>query len=121
MNFDGLVSEGKFSSVEDAIAYEYGYFLEATGKLAIINSDSELIKKQSLRTPAKIKEVSKKDLEKYEISEKGTVFKIKGKTYKFNFLLPVRAVSGIIVLSIPFIPKLPKPSGSPARKSSMSA
>jgi len=95
MNFDGLVSEGKFSSVEDAIAYEYGYFLEATGKLAIINSDSELIKKQSLRTPAKIKEVSKKDLEKYEISEKGTVFKIKGKTYKFNFLLPEAFFSSI--------------------------
>lgn len=96
MNFDKLVSAGKFKNVEEAIAYEYGYFLKVTKRLVIINSDSELIMKQLPRTDAQREMISeKKHLQNYDISKEGTIFKIKGKIYKFKFLLPKAVFSSI--------------------------
>lgn len=96
MNFDKLVEEGKFKSVEEAIAFEYGYFLNKTSKLAIINSDSDLIEKQMSRTKASRNGLSKKEfLDKYEVSLEGSVFKIKGRIYKFKYLLPEAVFSSI--------------------------
>jgi len=88
MNFDKLIDQGKFKNVEEAITNEYGYFLEATGKLAIVNSDSELINKQLPRYQAKKIEISNKSLQKYEVSKGGSTFKINNNAYKFKFLLP---------------------------------
>src|SRR3989344_1242258 len=88
MNFDNLVESGKFKNVDEAIAFEYGYFLEATTKLVIYNADSELINKQLPRTKAKVIRISNSNLKNYEVSQKGTDFKINGKTYSFQFLLP---------------------------------
>lgn len=95
MNFDKLIEQAKFENVEEAIAYEYGYFLENTSSLVMVNSDSELILKQLPRTKAKGIGVSSKDLEHYEVSKDGTTFKINNKVYKFKFLLP-QAVSNSI-------------------------
>ena len=44
----------QFKSIEDTIAYEFGHFLKNTSSLAIINKDSQVIKKQLTRTKAKI-------------------------------------------------------------------
>src|SRR6185437_1554066 len=52
MNFDALVEEKKFLSVDEAIAYEYGYFLDHCKELAIVDGDNELITKQLSRTKA---------------------------------------------------------------------
>lgn len=77
------------SPVEENIAFEFGYFLEHTKRLAIINGDSALIKKQLSRTKAKIIQLSKKEhLQKYAVGKNYTEFKIDGTIYKFNFLLP---------------------------------
>lgn len=88
MNFDRLVEHSKFPNVESAIAHEYGYFIEATDKLVIYNSDSELINKQLSRTKASRIGISSKSLEHYEVSKEGTAFKISNKIYSFKFLLP---------------------------------
>lgn len=95
MNFDSLVEQKMFENVEEAIAYEYGYFLEKTSKLAIINSDNELITKQLVRTKAGKIGLSKKTLHKYEVSKEGTGFKINSQTYKFRYLLPEAVFSSI--------------------------
>lgn len=95
MNFDKLVEQGKFTNVEQAIAYEYGHFLEATDKLVIYNSDSELIKNQLSRTKADVVGISKKFLAEYKVSKEGTVFKINDRTYKFKYLLPEAVFSSI--------------------------
>src|SRR5258708_411031 len=50
MNFDGLVSQKKFASVDEAIAYEYGYFLQYCSELAVINGDLSLEVQQKKRT-----------------------------------------------------------------------
>jgi UDP-N-acetylmuramyl pentapeptide synthase len=86
-NFEKLVP-ANFKTVDEAIAYEFGHFLENTKSLAIINSDSELITNQSQRTKAKIEKIQIEDLDKYKLSESFTEFTINGCGYKFKNILP---------------------------------
>ena len=88
MNFDGLVENAKFAEVEEAIAYEFGYFLEFSKDLAIVNGDSNLIEMQFERTKAEIQRVKVENLKNYEISNGKTVFETKGSIFKFDLLLP---------------------------------
>ena len=117
MNFDQLVAQGKprtkmvrgkFPNVEEAIAYEYGYFLEATQKLIIVNSDSDLIKKQLDRTNAKSVKISTKDLQTYKVTKSGSEFTINGRVFSFKFLLP-EAVSYSISATIKLLNYLDQP------------
>lgn len=88
MNFDNLVSRKKFQSVEEAIAFEFGNYLEHTSKLAIANADSKLIKKQLARTKANKILINKAQLKSYEVFKGSTKFKIGIQSCKLNFLLP---------------------------------
>lgn len=88
INFDHLVKNGKFPSVEDAIAHEFGYFLEYTQKLAIINGDSKLIKQQLSRTTALITQITQISIKSYKILKDRTEFVIEGKKYSINFIVP---------------------------------
>lgn len=88
MNFDNLAKTQKFKSVESAIAHEFGYFLQYATDLAILNSDNELIKKESLRSKSAIKYISQKFLNNYKVFKDHTEFKINGKDYSIKALLP---------------------------------
>lgn len=100
MNFDRLVKSpqdplrkggdegGGFANVEEAIAFEYGYFLAYCSKFAVIDGDSDLQKRQQRRTTARVVSVEKKDLQKYEVTQEGTAFTISGQKYSFAYLLP---------------------------------
>lgn len=102
MNFEQLVNDGKFLTVEEAIAHEFGYFLQYAKELVLIDGDSELMVKQIGRTKARIVQVKKeKSLKSYDVSKKGTTFQIaRGNrdtlpagrqaldTFNFKFLLP---------------------------------
>ena len=88
MNFDSLVKSGKFENIEEAIAFEFGYFIEYSSKLAIVNGDSENIKKELHRTKTKITSVSIKNLAEYKVTLDGTIFDINGEVFKFPQLLP---------------------------------
>ncbi len=88
MNFERLVEAGRFATVEEAIAFEFGYFLEYCRGVVMLNGDSELIKKQVGRTKAKVIEVKRDRLESYNVGKDGTVFVIEGKKYVFEALLP---------------------------------
>ena len=74
--------------VEEAIAHEFGYFLEETKSLAIINSDTKLIKQQLTRSKASVKSVTQKGLTAYNVFKDHTEFKINGEIYSINALLP---------------------------------
>lgn len=87
MNFDKLVP-GKFKNVEEAIAHEFGTFLEYTTNTAVIDGDSELMKKQLHRTKATVHEVSKKDLDSYKINRDGTEFRINNDIVRIKSLQP---------------------------------
>ncbi len=95
MNFDKPVEQKLFDSVDDAIAYEYGYFLEATNKLVIFDSDSQVIKKQLSRTKTEKVGISSKSRQNYEVSKEGTMFKVDNKVYRFKYLLPEAVFSSI--------------------------
>jgi UDP-N-acetylmuramoyl-tripeptide--D-alanyl-D-alanine ligase len=88
LNFDHLVKNGKFANVEEAIAHEFGYFLEHTKKFAIVNGDNQLIQKEMKRTNAKIEQIRDRSLKKYEITNNSTKFVIEDKTYSINFITP---------------------------------
>lgn len=97
MNFDALVSSGEFSTVEEAIAYEYGYFLAYCSTLAVLNGDSKLQLQQKERTQAKVTLVTKDEVEKYAVTKAGTTFTLDKKHYTFPFLLPQEVGTSLIM------------------------
>lgn len=88
VNFDSMVKNNRFSSIEEAIAYEFGYFLEYTQKLVIVNGDSKFIKKQLTRTSVPIRSISQTSLKSYKLFENRTEFVIENKKYSINFIVP---------------------------------
>jgi UDP-N-acetylmuramoyl-tripeptide--D-alanyl-D-alanine ligase len=88
VNFDALIKNKKFPTVEEAIAYEFGYFLEYTKKLAIVNGDDLLIQKQLERTKNPVEIVTQENLEFYKINEGSTEFIVDNKKYFINSLFP---------------------------------
>ncbi len=77
-----------FNNLE-TIANEFGYFLEVSSKLAILNGDNNLITKQIPRTQAKLGKIYKQNhLKAYQIFRSSTEFKIDNNEYLFKFLLP---------------------------------
>ena len=86
-NFDFLVIRRKFESVEKAIAYEFGWFLEYTSALAITNGDDPLILEQLNRTKVHVKKINRGVLQ-YRVNKDRTYFRANGKEYSLNVLLP---------------------------------
>ena len=99
MNFDPLVSSGKFKTVDEAIAYEYGYFLKYCTKQVFINGDSELQLKQANRTEAKITAIKQKAIEHFALSKNGTTFGIAGKKIVFPYLFPEEVGISLLMCS----------------------
>lgn len=79
---------GNGKQVDEAVAFEFGNFLENTTSLAIVNGDSKLITDQLDRTKADKKLIVKKDLESYSLSKNQTEFKVDNVLYKLPVLLP---------------------------------
>ncbi len=110
--------------VEENIAKEFGYFLENTSGYSIVNGDSKLILDQLVRTHSEVKKINKKSLESYQIFKKGTSFKIAGKVFTINYLLPEDTSYLILAtfellkkLNIPFDSKFAKLILPPGRSS----
>jgi UDP-N-acetylmuramoyl-tripeptide--D-alanyl-D-alanine ligase len=93
MNFDSMIQEDRgvnsFQTVDEAVAYEFGYFLEYCQKLAIINGDLPLEAEQASRAKSKVIVVRKSDvMRKYEITKEHTVFTLPQGEVRFAALLP---------------------------------
>ena len=88
MNFDHLVTNGSFKTVEAAVAHEFGYFVEKTTGCVIINGDSELMKSQLKRTDAEVKEASYENVQTYYLGSSGTIFRVNLKQYTLHDLHP---------------------------------
>lgn len=86
--FERGVRDGLFETVDEAIAHEYGFFLEHAGKLCIVNSDDPRIMHEASRTSAKVSGVTERDLQSYRVSKTGTEFEIYGARYTLPYLLP---------------------------------
>jgi UDP-N-acetylmuramoyl-tripeptide--D-alanyl-D-alanine ligase len=88
VNFDSLAAQKKFNTVEKAIAFEFGYFLEHATSLVIVNGDDALVTGELSRTKAKIRKIFQNQLKSYKVFQVGTEFNIDGVIYRFNCLLP---------------------------------
>jgi len=86
-NFDLLPGKGKFDSIEKAIAFEFGWFLEYTSDLVIVNGDNPLITEQLERTKAAPKKINMARLQ-YEVKKNQTYFKTGDKEYSLHAFLP---------------------------------
>jgi UDP-N-acetylmuramyl pentapeptide synthase len=107
----GMTKKG-FTSVEEAIAYEYGYFLEFCQKLAVIDGESALETQQQSRTKATVKALKRAELLKnYSVSADGTNFQLNDKTYLIpggflpeeSFLEVAMALETVQYLGLPVI------------------
>ncbi len=88
VRFEHRVHDGTFTNVDDAIAYEYGYFLQQAKHLCIINADDARIVRQMSRSRAKRLGITERDLQTYSVSTAGTEFGLYGARYSFMHLLP---------------------------------
>jgi len=88
-NFDAVAHSGTFRSIDEAIAYEFGYFIERTSRLAIVNGDNAFISKQLYRTKAQVYEIKEQaQLDAYSVGNGGSEFKVNGTIYRAPYLLP---------------------------------
>ena len=115
MNFDNLASQGLAWEAREAIAHEFGYFLEFTKKLCIVNGDFTLIRKNLKRTQAQVESVSKNLLNDYKVFKNHTEFTIDNKKYSIKFIVPkdtfyALAMTNLLVetLGIPHDPSFSK-------------
>ncbi len=88
MNFDTFIKRRKFTAIENAIAHEFGYLLQHTTNVAIINGDIKLMIEQQSRCKGRVKIIGNDQLDNYQVSETGTVFEINNIRYRFDYLLP---------------------------------
>ncbi|MEK7571306.1 MAG: cyanophycin synthetase [Patescibacteria group bacterium] len=96
MNFEALVTEKRFATVEEAIAYEFGYFLAYCSDFVVIDGDSSLQVQQTNRTKARVKAIKKTEiLDKYHVDATGTTFVLNKKSYTFTSLLPEVVATGL--------------------------
>lgn len=85
-------------SIEDAIAYEFGYFAQKTKSLLIANDDNLYIKNQLGRVACEVKLISlSENLRKYEITLVGTKINTTKDSFSFPYLLPKEILTSILM------------------------
>lgn len=102
MNFDRLVSNGEFTTVDEAIAHEFGFLARRASSLVIANWDSVLIKEQLKDVKAQVKLITRSKKDKYILTRKGTTFKINEEAYSIDWLMPednLYSVKAVIALT----------------------
>jgi UDP-N-acetylmuramoyl-tripeptide--D-alanyl-D-alanine ligase len=125
LQFDYVVDEKKFPTVDEAVAYEFGYFLEYCQQLAVVNGDQKLIVQQLPRTKAKVQILRKSELlRRYSLTRESTEFVIEKTNYAFPALLPEEMFYGIAMsalllqyLALPFDPSFSRFHLPPGRSS----
>jgi UDP-N-acetylmuramoyl-tripeptide--D-alanyl-D-alanine ligase len=100
VNFEKEVYNGEFKTVDEAIAYEFGYYAQNTEKLVIVGDSSENLDNQLSRVKCIFENISghggKID---YSVSVIGSVFVINGEKYVFRYLLPKKTSTLILMCS----------------------
>lgn len=125
MNFDYLVENKVFKSVEDAISAEFASFVKWTRKLIIANIGYEQIKKEIRKIKKPSTKISAQEgLKNYRVSVEGTEFKINNQSFNFAYFFPketsasLQAVSKLMnYLKFPLDPSYPGLKVPPGRNS----
>ena len=98
MNFEKDVKNGKFKSVDEAIAHEFGHYVQRTKNLVIVGNASSLLEKQLSRAKCTIEKVlDKGELINYGVDKNGSTFVIGKEKYVFKYLLPQKTSTLILM------------------------
>ncbi len=87
VQFEREVAEGKFSDLDTAIAHEFATLPEATTGVVYIDGDSKRMREVTAQIGAKVVEVKRAGLKKYEVAPDRTEYELKDGT-KFRFAQP---------------------------------
>jgi len=126
MNFDNLVKNGQFDSHEAAIAYEFGYFAEATSVLVGLNGDNKFMTDQLDRVSAttKVFTASQSHLKNHSFENGQTVFQFADQTIRLPGLHPKElainlqlAIKLVETLDMPLDPNYQSFEAPPGRSS----
>lgn len=99
--FEKVVHAGRFATVDEAIAYEFGYFVQRATNLILANADEPLVHTQRHRGTAPWQDIHEQDsLEHYAVTITGTIFRINGKDYHLPYLLPRETFCAIVASRI---------------------
>ncbi len=90
MYFDKQVAQGKFRTVEDAIAHEFGEIGVRTSDLLLYNGDNKRIVEQAKRASGRARPITReKHLKKYDLTKDRTTIQLKNdSTYSLAQALP---------------------------------
>lgn len=86
-----------FETLEDAVAFEYGYFGEMTYDKIFINGDSDVIEKQLKRFSCQIEKVNISELKDYKVNEESVIFSTDKEEFKIKQLLPKETFYSIVM------------------------
>jgi len=103
VNFENEVTKGKFKSVDEAIAYEFGYYSQNTKNLVIVGDSSRNLENQLSRVGCAIENISSGDNKVvHSVTTSGSTFVVNNVKYNFNYLLP-KKTSALILMCLSLI------------------
>lgn len=100
VSFEKEVERGKFKNVDEAIAYEFGYYAQNTKNLVIVGDSSKNLDSQLSRVRCALKNFSGSSNKiDYSISIIGSTLIINNESYVFKYLLPQKTSTLILMCS----------------------
>lgn len=100
VNFENEVKKGKFKTVDEGIAYEFGYYGQETKSLVIVGDNSKNLDNQLSRVKCTLENISSNNKKiNYSVSENGSIFVINDEKFAFKYLLPKKTSTLILMCS----------------------
>ncbi len=103
INYDRLVSgdvKDSREAVKNAMANEFGYFLEHTSGFSILNVDNNFIARQSKRTKSKVIPVSEKEIRSFKVAGESTEVETLLGDFTLPRLVPPASALSIVAVSV---------------------
>lgn len=100
VNFEKEVKKGRFKTVDEAIAHEFGYYAQNTGNLVVVGDTSEFLERELSRVRCAIENItSKNNRIDYSVNTTGSTIVINNAKYNFKYLLPKKTSILILMCS----------------------
>lgn len=98
VQFEKEVEEGRFKSLDEAIAAEFANLPQNTKKLVYIDADSKAMKTATKNISAKVVPIKKTEIKKYVVYPDSTDFTYGDTTFHFNHPEPKDIAFNLLVL-----------------------
>lgn len=124
VQFESVVEDGQFDSLDEAITAEFATLPENTRKIVYIDADSKVMRTATKNISAKVIPIKKEELKKYVVYPDSTDFTYGDTTFHFNHPEPRDLAFHLLVLQdlmnylkLPFNPDFSAIKIAPGRSS----